>query len=158
MPFADFRRIKVKIVEGCSPAPTLTSDSTKSWQRTIGMSPPPAKYPKRLSFEHVEDDSYAGIMDYKSPIELDTGRKKNSKISCIEKQLEYYDTEYVNLSHDIRFLDPLNKENSGGNVIYFKATEKVTVQIMCGDVSKHLEENAELRDLAEKKSKIYRRK
>ena len=73
------RRVKVKIVEGCSPAPTLTSDSTKSWQRTIGMSPPPAKHPKRLSFEHVEDDSYAGIMDYKSPIELDTGREKNPK-------------------------------------------------------------------------------
>ena len=76
VPFADFRRIKVKIVEGCSPAPTPTSDSTKSWQRTTGVSPPPTKHPKRLSFEHVEDDSYAGITDYKSPIELDIDRKK----------------------------------------------------------------------------------
>ena len=36
----------------------------------------------------------------------------------------------TNLSHGIRFLDPLSKENNVGNVIYFKATEKITVQMI----------------------------
>ena len=160
VPFADFRRIKVKIVEGCSPAPTPTSDSTKSWQRTTGVSPPPAKHPKHLSFEHVEDDSYAGITDYKSPIELDIDRKK-SQISCTEEQLEYYDTEYDKLVSRYTISRSTKQEKQCGKCHLFQGHRKNNYSndccvsaIMCGDVSKHLEKNTELRDLVEKKQKL----
>ena len=156
VPFADFRQIKVKI-EGCSPAPTPTLDSTKSWQRTTGKSPSPAKHPKRLSFEHVEDNLYAGITDYKSPIKLDIDWKK-SEISCKEEQLEYYDTEYDKLVSWYTNSRSTKQGKQGGKCHLFQGHRKnncpndcCVSAIMCGDVSKHLEENTELRDLMEKK-------
>lgn len=88
---ADFKRIKIKIVEGCSPAVSHPA-------RTVSESP--VKHPKRLKFDSArmaQDDTYATIEAYRSPIELDISRKK-TEISSMEDQISFYETEYEKLS------------------------------------------------------------
>lgn len=151
---ADFKRIKIKIVEGCSPAFNFQARTDSS---------PLAKHPKRLSFESPSSpkDLYSSILAYKSPIELDID-KKTSEISCMEEQLSYYDQEYEKLSSRYSICRASNKQGKQcGKCHLYQGHRKnncpndcCVSAIMCGDVSKHLEENNELRELAEKKQKM----
>lgn len=85
---AEFKRVKIKIVEGCSPAiehgKKRSSDESDTSQTPSSDS---EKKPRRLSF---------GLTAYRSPIDIDI-EQKESEISYMESEVSCLDEQYEKL-------------------------------------------------------------
>ena len=157
-PIATFRRIKLKIIEGCSPAAPKDEHSFhEGYTRSGSDSPPKSKKAKRLDFEEY-------LTAYKTPIDIDINNKKE-EVESLEIRLDNYEEEYERV---------LNKFSGGSTRVASKTGGKqcgkchlfqnhrknncpndtCVSAVMCGDVQKHPEECGELREIADRKNKL----
>ena len=157
-PVATFRRIKLKIIEGYSPAAQKVeqgSPEESPWPGSRDDSLPKPKRAKRLDFEEY-------LAAYKTPIDIDISNKKD-ELATLEERLENYEEEYERTSN--KFSGGSTRKTGGGKQCgkchLFQNHRKnncpndtCVSAVMCGDVQKHPEENGELRDIAERKNKL----
>lgn len=156
---AEFKRIKIRIVEGCSPA--INSNKHSNEDVTTDTSEI-TKNPKRLRFSEEENDR-GGLGSYKTPIELDI-QKKQTDISHLESELSYYEEQYDMVSAKYAVGNARGSKLGSkqcGKCHLFQNHRKtncpndfcISAQ-MCGDVSKHADETSELREIESRKQKI----
>ena len=157
-PIANFRRIKLKIIEGCSPAPQHSQkDIEEEHEEEVEYThSPKRKKPKRLDFEDY-------LSSYKSPIDLDIEAKKE-ELDTMEIRLISYEEEYERTAFKYSGGSTRQSNKSGkqcGKCHLFQNHRKnncpndtCVSAIMCGDVTKHPEESGELRDVADRKNKL----
>ena len=154
-PVANFRRIKIKIIEGCSPAPQQKEAQERHEDEAAWETPKPKKA-KRLDFE-----SY--LTSYKTPIDMDISSKRE-ELETMEIRLASYEEEYERVAYKYSGGSTRKSNKSGkqcGKCHLFQNHRKnccpndtCVSAIMCGDVSKHPDESGELRDIADRKNKL----
>ena len=153
VPGADFRRIKIKIIDGCSPAQQTMASRYDEETGHDDMNR--RKKPKRLEFQDY-------LASYKHPIDVDIGNKKD-ELESLEAKLLNYEEEYERTAHKYSGGSTRPTAKSGkqcGKCHLFQNHRKNTCPndicvsaIMCGDIQKHHEESCELREIAERKNK-----
>ena len=157
-PIATFRRIKLKIIEGCSPAAPKDEHSFhEEYTRSGSDSPPKSKKAKSLDFEEY-------LTAYKIPIDIDINNKKE-EVESLEIWLNNYEEEYERASNKFSGGSTRVASKTGvkrcGKCHLFQNHRKnncpnntcVSV-VMCGDVQKHPEECGELCEIVDRKNKL----
>lgn len=159
IPSADFRRVKLRIVEGCSPLPgprasnkreyaDLTNDHDDNFAEK--------KSRTKLSFKNFDQDASTEISEvYKTPIDLDIEEKEKSILE-MDSYLETLQEQRTELTSKYTF--PVNKQGKQCSRCHLYQNHRrnncpndlCVSAVMCGDLGKHAEESGEVRDIDNK--------
>lgn len=124
---AEFKRIKIRIVEGCSPA--INSNKHSNEDVTTDTSEI-TKNPKRLRFSEEENDR-GGLGSYKTPIELDIQKKQTSRIWKVNFHITKNNMIWFRQNIPLETQEGQNlDQSSAASVIFFKIIGKQTVRMI----------------------------